>query len=98
MQSSAISVTAGLGVGEDLLYTDAGPLAHPSSLNPSQNNLLSVLRGALDGLETLNITNVHLRDHSLFMNSMALYNVHPAMMDEECRGLAVHWTACNPPI
>ena len=78
VRSSARGVTAGLGVGEDFLYTNAGPLTRPSSLNPSRSNLLFVLivTGALDGLQTSSDTNVYLRDQSLFMNSMALYNVN----------------------
>ena len=75
---SARGVTAGLGVGEDFLYTNAGPLTRPSSLNLSRSNLLFVLivTGALDGLQTSSNTNVYLRDQSLFMNSMALYNLN----------------------
>ena len=78
VQSSATSVITGLEVREDLLCTNAGSLTHPSSLNLSQSNLLFVLivTGALDSLETSNDTNFYLRDQSLFMNSMALYNVN----------------------
>ena len=78
VQSSARSATAGLGIGEDLLCTNAGPLTYPSSLNLSQSNLLFVLivTGVLDGLETSSDTNFYLRDQSLFVNSMALYNVN----------------------
>ena len=78
VRSSARDVTAGLGVGKDFLYTNAGPLTCPSSLNLSRSNLLFVLivTGALDNLQTSSDTNVYLRDQSLFINSMALYNVN----------------------
>ena len=66
---------AGLGVRENLMCTNVGSL---SSLNLSWSNLLYVLivTGALDWLETPNDSNVYLRDQSLFMNNMAMYNVN----------------------
>ena len=55
VQSSASSVTAGLGVGEDLLCTNTGLLAHPSNLNMSLFSVM-IVTTALDGVETLNDT------------------------------------------
>ena len=77
-QSSARSVTAGLEVREDLPCTNGRPLTQQSNLNLSWRNLLFVLiiTVALDSQESSNDTNFYLRDQSLFMNSMAPYNVN----------------------